>query len=118
MPTPSRPCSQVLLHPEDGLRRVIDPQRIYYAEVVGGEVFIRLAGQKPRRDVRELGDLTHTLGKYGFVRIHHSYLVNPQHIQEIRRSKDNWEVKLAPPINTVLPVARRRLQELWAVFGE
>ena len=36
-----------------------------------------------------------------------------------RRSQgEDWELKLDPPVNLVLPVSRDALPAVWAAFGE
>jgi len=53
-----------------------------------------------------------------FLRIHRNHAVNLARIREIRRRKgrDDWEVKLEPPVNRVLPVSRGRLETLLNAF--
>jgi len=56
---------------------------------------------------------------YGFLQIHREYAFNLRRIRTIRR-RDNgrdWEVKLEPPVNRVLPVSRGLLGSLWKAFG-
>jgi hypothetical protein len=55
---------------------------------------------------------------HGFV--HGNHAVNPDHVLEIRlRPRSQyWEVRLAPPINRVLPVRRNYLKDLRAAFGQ
>jgi DNA-binding LytR/AlgR family response regulator len=56
----------------------------------------------------------------GFVRIHRSYLVNLDRVREIRlRSGDpnDWEVKMDPPVNAVLPVGRSYLLKMKQQLG-
>ena len=55
----------------------------------------------------------------GFVRIHRSYLINLDRVREIRLRGDHsndWEVKLDPPVNAVLPVSRHYLAALRKVL--
>jgi DNA-binding LytR/AlgR family response regulator len=56
----------------------------------------------------------------GFLRTHRNYLVNPDRVRHVRRrsSGEDWELKLDPPVNRVLPVSRSALGALWAAFGE
>ena len=45
--------------------------------------------------------------------------MNPLRLLEIRRHGERgWEVKLEPPLNEVLPIAREHLRWLWKIFGE
>jgi DNA-binding LytR/AlgR family response regulator len=112
--------NKVLLHLSDGLRRPVDPATIYYLEAVSGNTRVRRRGARPIEDVRELGEVARAWRALDFVRIHRNHAVNADHILEIRRrrSGDRWEVKLAPPVNKVLPVSRERLARLWAAFDK
>jgi DNA-binding LytR/AlgR family response regulator len=110
--------AKLLIHVDEGNRRVVESDTIYYAEAVGGDTIVRRRGAKPMRDVRELGRIAHAWKGHGFVRIHDNHLVHRDRISWIRkRDAANWEVKMAPPVNKVLPVSRRRLRALWAAFG-
>jgi DNA-binding LytR/AlgR family response regulator len=111
--------SRILLHLADGTRYPIDPDDIYLLEAEGGETHIRTRAAETLLDVRPLGDLEPLFLPFGFVRIHRSFVVNPHRIRLIRpRRNEGWEVKLAPPVNRVLPVSRDLTEYLWAVFGE
>ncbi len=57
---------------------------------------------------------------HGFLRIHRNHMVNLRRLRTIRgrKTSDDWEVKLDPPVNRVLPISRRRLEEVLARFGE
>ena len=56
---------------------------------------------------------------YGFLRISREVAVNLHRIRDIRLrpSGRDWEVKLEPPVNKVLPVSRALLSTLWEAFG-
>jgi DNA-binding LytR/AlgR family response regulator len=44
--------------------------------------------------------------------------VNLDRVYELRsRGNDEWEVKMDPPVNKVLPVSRRRMEELRKLLG-
>jgi DNA-binding LytR/AlgR family response regulator len=64
--------------------------------------------------------LARLLAAHGFVRTHRNHLVNPAHVREARRRTggEDWEVRLEPPVNAVLPVSRSALRDLWRAFGE
>ena len=56
----------------------------------------------------------------GFSRVHKSYLVNLDRVREVRLRKgddNDWELKLEPPVNSVLPVGRAHLVGLRRVLG-
>ena len=109
-----------LLHPEPGRRDVIDPDDIFFVEATDDDTSVRTRRAQRLTDVRSLGEIERLLAPRGFVRTHRNYLVNPNHVRQVRLrpgSKD-WELKLDPPVNRVLPVSRSALASLWAAFGE
>ena len=72
------------------------------------------------RSVRSLGELEKALKPHGFVRVHKSHLVNLDRVREVRLRKgddNDWEVKLDPPVNSVLPVGRGHLAALKRSLG-
>ena len=48
---------RILLNLADGLRRVVDPEDVYYLEAEGGETRVRLRSAKSLVDVRELREV-------------------------------------------------------------
>ena len=59
------------------------------------------------------------LESFGFVRIHREHVVNLAHIRLLRLQADgrDWELKLEPPVNKVLSIARDRLASLRTVLS-
>ena len=111
---------RILLHTAYGQRKVLDPADVYFIEAVDGESRIRLRGTSPLLDVRPLGDIDPLFEPHGFLRVHRNHMVNLRRIREIRRrpkGKD-WELKLDPPVNRVLPISRFTLSKVWEAFGE
>jgi DNA-binding LytR/AlgR family response regulator len=118
--TAREPGRRLLLHLGPGLRQAIEPEDVYYVEAVGDDTRVRTRSARAVQDVRPIGEVARRLAAHGFVRIHRNHLVNPVHVREVRRRPggEDWEVRLAPPVNVVLPVSRAALRELWAAFGE
>jgi DNA-binding LytR/AlgR family response regulator len=56
---------------------------------------------------------------YGFVRVHRNHAVNLALVRELRRREgsDDWELKMEPPVNRVLPIARGELEGVLARLG-
>jgi DNA-binding LytR/AlgR family response regulator len=71
-------------------------------------------------DGRAIGEVVALLARFGIVRVHRNHAVNVRQVLEIRRrsGEADWEVKLEPPVNAVLPVGRTYLKPLWAAFGD
>jgi DNA-binding LytR/AlgR family response regulator len=111
---------RVLLHLERDLRRAVEADDIYYLEAVGQVTLVRQRSARTLRDVRSLGELAPLLSPFGILRVHRNHAVNVRHVLEIRRrdTASDWEVKLDPPVNRILPVSRALLKRLWAAFGE
>ena len=102
------------------LRRVpVDPNDVYFLEAVGDHTLVRLRSKHRLRDLRHLGALLKAFAPYGFLRVHRNHAVNLARIQEIRqrKGKQDWEVKLEPPVNRVLPVSRGAVGKLLKAFG-
>jgi len=50
--------------------------------------------------------------------MHRSYIVNLDRVYELRtRSEGEWELELDPPVNKVLRVSRRRMDDLRELLG-
>jgi DNA-binding LytR/AlgR family response regulator len=99
-------------------RRIVDVNDVYFVEADRSRTVVRLRGARPIRDVRSLSELMPVLKRAGFVRVHRSYAVNLARVSELRKQGDgvDWEVKLEPPVNRVLPVSRGELPKLLDVL--
>ena len=111
-------AGRLLIHLAPDRVRVIDLADVYYLEAEGELTLVRTRGARRIRDVRRMGEVLETLAKDALVRIHRNHAVNPDRIREIRRRTPggDWEVKLEPPVNRVLPVSRNASKRLWAVL--
>lgn len=120
---PTMTLDRVLLHVRRGSRvvkRAVDPADVYFLEADGGDTLVRLRSARRLRDVRRLAEVASLFEPFGFLQIHRAYAVNLRRVRELRPRDDgpDWEVKLDPPVNRVLPVARGELARLEADFGE
>ena len=103
---------------EPGRIILLDREDIYYIEAKGDDSLIRTARKKRYPHVEPLETVEGLLPSQPFFRIHRSYIVNLDRAYELRsRGDGEWEVKMDPPVNNVLPVSRRRLDELRALLG-
>ena len=111
---------RVLLHLDDGRRVPVEADEVFFLEAVGDETEVRTRGRRRLRDVRSLGEVLPYFQEALFVRVHRSYAVNAERVAEVRRrdSGRDWELRLEPPVNRVLPVSRACIQTLWAAYGE
>ncbi len=115
-----RPARGVLLHLTDGRRIPVEPDEVFFLEADGDETSVRTRGRRKLRDVRSLGEVLARFPPQLFVRVHRSRVVNVDRVSEIRRRPNgrDWEVRLEPPVNTVVPVGREQLATLWEAYGE
>jgi DNA-binding LytR/AlgR family response regulator len=114
-------AARLLVHLGPGLRQVLDLESVYYVEAKADDSELRIvAAARPLRDVRPLETLAPMCEPHGFVRIHRRYLVNLRHVRMIRRRprSEDWELTLAPPVATTLPVSRAALATLWRALGD
>jgi DNA-binding LytR/AlgR family response regulator len=111
---------KVLLHLSDFVRKPIAPADVYFLEAIGDETLVRTRSSRPLRDVRSLGELLPDFVPHGFLRIHRNHAVNLTRVREIRRRKKgpDWELKLEPPVNRVLPISRNALKKLLDSYGQ
>ena len=116
---PERVLDRLVLHASDGERRVVDPADVYYLEAPDEDTLVRLRSARPLVDMRPIRELLPLFVHHGFQQIHREYVVNLRRAHLIRRRDEglDWDVKLEPPVNRVLPVSRGALTKLWRAFG-
>jgi len=105
---------RAVLHLADGVREVVDTADVYLLEAEGGQTMVRLAGADARVDVRPLGEILPHFEARGFLRVHRSFAVNLARVRFLRRRDmgRDWEVRMEPPVNRVVPVSRDALGPL------
>jgi DNA-binding LytR/AlgR family response regulator len=96
------------------------PEEVFFLEADGDETLVRTRGRRRVRDVRSLAELLARFPAGMFIQVHRARAVNVDRVTEIRRRPGgrDWELRLEPPVNTLVPVARDRLDDLWAAYGE
>ena len=103
---------------EPGRITLLERDQIFYVEAQGDDSLIRTARVKLFRHVEPLEEVEARLPSPPFFRIHRSYIVNLNRVLELRlRGGRDYEVKLDPPVNKVLPVSRDRYPELAKLLG-
>ncbi len=111
---------RILIHISRSEHRVLDPNDVYYLRARGGETEVRLRSREPLIDLRPIGEVAPLFEPHGFVRVHREHAVNIARIRLLRLQADgrDWELKLEPPVNRVLAIARDRLAALRTALGE
>jgi DNA-binding LytR/AlgR family response regulator len=110
----------VLLHLEPGRRVPVEPDEVFLLEADGDETRVRTRGRRRLRDVRSLGEVLARFPSGLFVQVHRSIAVNVDRVAEVRLRENgrDWELRLEPPVNSVVPIGRTRLAALWAAYGD
>ena len=102
----------------DGLIDLIEIDGIFYLEAQGDDTLIRTKRKKPYHSVQRLGELAKKLPAPVFVRCHRQYIVNLNRTRALtpRNSRD-YDLRLDPPVNRRIPIARNRLKMICKVLG-
>jgi two-component system LytT family response regulator/two-component system response regulator LytT len=97
----------------DGSIDLIEIDGIFYLEAQGEDTLIRTKRKKLYKSVERLGELAKKLPAPAFVRCHREYIVNLNRVRSLtpRNSRD-YDLRLDPPVNRRIPIARNRLQNI------
>ena len=97
----------------NGAIDLIESDAIYYLEAQGDDTLIRTKRKKPYKSVQRLGNLAKKLPAPAFVRCHREFIVNLNRVRELtpRNSRD-YDLRLDPPVNRRIPIARNRLEQI------
>ena len=110
---------RILFRTANGERVVVDPADIYLLEAVDGATHVRGRSATPMVDVRELHEVAPLFEPFGFLRVHREFAVNLRRVTLVRprSSGRDWELKMEPPGNRIVPISRDRLDDVWQAFG-
>jgi DNA-binding LytR/AlgR family response regulator len=97
---------------------LIEIDSIFYLEAKGDDTLIRTKRKKPYKSVQRLGKLAKKLPAPAFVRCHREYIVNLNRVRSLtpRKSRD-YDLRLDPPVNRHIPIARDRLEQIRKILG-
>lgn len=102
----------------DGAIELIEIDGIFYLEARGENTLIRTRRKKPYKSVQRLGELASKLPAPAFIRCHREYIVNLNRVRVlIPRDSRDYDLRLDPPVNTRLPIARKRLEAIHKILG-
>ena len=100
-----------------GVTVLLDPSEVFYLEVDGHDTLVRTARRRPYRSTRRMADLLPRLPTPPFFRCHESFVVNLARVRSLEDAGRDRRLRLDPPVNRVLPVARGRLAALHRALG-
>lgn len=97
---------------------LIEMDAIFYLEAKEGDTLIRTKRKKTYRSVQRLQELAKNLPAPAFVRCHREYIVNLNRVRALTpRSSRDWDLRLDPPVNRRIPIARERLKKIKKILG-
>ena len=98
---------------KEGSIELIEIESIFYLEAKGHDTLIRTRRKKPYHSVHRLAELAKRLPAPAFVRCHREYIINLNRVRMLtpRKSKD-YDLRLDPPVNRRIPIARNRLKNI------
>ena len=100
-----------------GVTLLLDPSQVFYLEVDGHDTLVRTSRKRPYRSTRRIADLLARLPTPPFFRCHESFVVNLARVRSIEAAGRDRRLRLDPPVNRILPVARGRLAALHRALG-
>ena len=103
---------------KDGSIDLIEIGRVFYLEARGHDTLIQTRRKKPYQSVQRIHELAKKLPEPAFIRCHREYIVNLNRVRCLtpRKSKD-YDLRLDPPVNTRIPIARDRLAKIRKILG-
>ncbi len=102
----------------NGAIDLIEIDAIFYLESAEGDTLIRTGRKKPYRSVQRLHDLAKKLPAPVFVQCHREYIVNLNRVRALTpRGSRDYDLRLDPPVNRRIPIARQRLEKVRAILG-
>ena len=102
----------------DGSIDLIEVEAIFYLEAREGDTLIRTKRKKPYHSVQRLHEMAKMLPAPTFVQCHREYIVNLNRVRALTpRSSRDWDLRLDPPVNRRIPIARDRLVDIYKILG-
>jgi DNA-binding LytR/AlgR family response regulator len=108
---------RLVVETRGGVSLLFDPSQVFYLEVDGHDTLVRTARKRPYRSTRRVADLLARLPTPPFFRCHESFVVNLAKVRSIEAAGRDRRLRLDPPVNRLLPVARGRVAALYRALG-
>ncbi len=102
----------------DGSIDLIEMGGIFYLEAQGGDTLVRTRRKKTYHSVQRLNELARKLPGPAFVRCHRAFVVNLNRVRSLTpRNSRGYDLRLDPPVNRRIPIARDRLEKIRRILG-
>ena len=110
--------SRLPIKSPNGMIELIEIDSIYYLEAKEGDTLIRTKRKKHYHSVERLSVLEKKLPGPPFIRCHREFVVNLNRVRAIvDRSQRDQDLRLDPPVNRRIPIARDRLGNVRRMLG-
>ena len=102
----------------DGTTRFFDLDDVYYLEAREHDTLVRAARRTTFRSAERLSALASRLPSPPFFRCHNKYVVNLLRVHQLERPQGrDYSLRLEPPVNKVVPLARGRVGAFRKLMG-
>jgi len=104
-----RLARRVPVHGSDGKIVFLDLAEVFYLEADGEDTLVRVHGRRPYRSRQRLSAFEAILPP-PFFRCHRTFIVNVDRVRSLERpaGERDYQLRLEPPVNTLIPLARGR----------
>lgn len=92
-----------------------DTHEIVYCEADGNYTCLHLANQAKKLVSRNLKDFENILGESGFCRVHHSFLINIDHVQKYVKGEGGYVIMSS---GQKVDISRRKKEEFLAMLDK
>ena len=104
-------------HRADGVVLLLEPGEVFWLTTDGHDTLIRTRRKHLYRSTRRLADLARVLPSPPFFRCHESFVVNVDRVRSVEPRGRDYELRMDPPVNTLLPLARSRVAAFRRLTG-
>jgi len=103
---------------KDGSIDLIEIEGIFYLEARRHDTLIQTRRKKTYHSVQRLGELEKKFPAPAFVRCHREYIVNLNRVRSLTPLKPrDCDLRLDPPVNRRIPIARDRFENIRKILG-
>lgn len=113
---PAAPLSTRIPCEKDGTTLFLDPAQVAFVRAEGHYTQVYTGGDH-HFCVWPITEATRRLAGQGFLKAHRSYLINPAHVEQFERLKDNGVCRFAHPDLPPVPISRSNLKAVRNALG-
>ena len=96
---------------EFGKVNLIEIESIFYIEAEGGDTVLKTRRKRLYRSKEHMSEVEKRV-RFPFFRCHRSFIVNLNRIRAIEKRGRDYQFRLDPPVNTLIPLSRKYYKDL------